>query len=92
MTILSTEPRVNGFHRAAAVIAPSSALKDTSPYFNSSLSIPAHTTRRFGPSTLLSKFIEQFNELEAYKYIDSPFLCNAPSDHYNSQARQGHRH
>ncbi|KAI0251152.1 phenylalanine ammonia-lyase [Lactifluus subvellereus] len=52
MTILSTEPRMNGFHRASGVVSPSS-LKDPSVYFNGLLSTP---------------FIEQFHELESYKH------------------------
>lgn len=94
MTILSTEPRVNGFHRASGVVSPSSTLKDPSVYFNGvlSMSTPARTIPQPGPSNLLSKFIEQFHELEAYKYVDSSFLVRVASDHYNSQTRQSHRY
>ncbi|KAH9956509.1 L-Aspartase-like protein [Russula dissimulans] len=72
MTILSIEPRV--FRRASDVVVtqpPSSAKSpSTSTYTNglSSASSFTHAAPRPGPSTLLSRFIEQFHELEAYKH------------------------
>ena len=62
MTILSTGPRVNGFLRTSETV-----VKIPTLYTNGS-SIPAATAPRPGPSNLLSKFIEQFYELESYKY------------------------
>jgi phenylalanine ammonia-lyase len=69
MTLLSTEPRVNAFHRPSPVVTPSPATKDPSTYLNTGLSTPPHTGPRPGSTNLLPKFIEQFHELEAYKYI-----------------------
>ncbi|KAH9036145.1 phenylalanine ammonia-lyase [Lactarius pseudohatsudake] len=66
MTILSTEPRVNGFLRASDTVVHPTTLKSPSSYTNGS-SIPATTVPRPGPTNLLPKFIEQFYELESYK-------------------------
>ncbi|KAI0294410.1 phenylalanine ammonia-lyase [Russula brevipes] len=69
MTILSTEPRVNGFRRASDVVPQSPPVKSLSTYTNGlSASISTHAMPRPGPSNLLARFIEQFNELEAYKH------------------------
>ncbi|KAF8270488.1 L-Aspartase-like protein [Lactarius quietus] len=62
MTILSTELRVNGF-KTSEPGAHSTAVKSPSSHTNGS----SATVPRPGPSTLLSKFIEQFYELESYK-------------------------
>ena len=67
MTILSTEPRGNGFFRTS----DSTSVKSPSSYINGSSTT---TAPRPGPSTLLSKFIEQFYELESYKSVDSFLL------------------
>ncbi|KAH9046856.1 phenylalanine ammonia-lyase [Lactarius hengduanensis] len=66
MTILSTEPRVNGFLRASDTVVHPTTVKSPSLYTNGS-SIPATTVPRPGPTNLLPKFIEQFYELESYK-------------------------
>ncbi|KAH9067606.1 L-Aspartase-like protein [Lactarius vividus] len=66
MTILSTEPRVNGFVRASDTVVHPTTVKSPSSYTNGS-SIPATTVPRPGPTNLLPKFIEQFYELESYK-------------------------
>ncbi|KAH9050941.1 phenylalanine ammonia-lyase [Lactarius deliciosus] len=66
MTILSTEPRVNGFLRASDTVVHPTTVKSPSSYTNGS-SIPATTVPRPGPTNLLPKFIEQFYELESYK-------------------------
>jgi hypothetical protein len=93
MTILSTEPRVSGFRRASDVVPQSSPVKSLSTYTNGlSASISTHVMPRPGPSNLLARFIEQFNELEAYKYIPSYPLRFSASNHVNSQAWQVYRH
>lgn len=66
MTILSTEPRVNGFVRASDTVVHPIAVKSPSLYTNGS-SFPATTVPRPGPSNLLSRFVEQFHELESYR-------------------------
>ncbi|KAI0260178.1 phenylalanine ammonia-lyase [Gloeopeniophorella convolvens] len=66
MTILSTEPRVNGFHRAADPVAQPAPAKDT-VLFVTSPSASAGASPKPGPSNLLSRFVEQFHELEGYK-------------------------
>ncbi|KAF8504772.1 phenylalanine ammonia-lyase [Russula emetica] len=70
MTILSNGPRVNGFRRASdAVTQPLSSVKSLSTFTNGfSASTPTHAKSRAGPSDLLSRFIEQFHELESYKH------------------------
>jgi len=72
MTILSTEPRVNSLRRVSEVLAqyPSSVKSPTTTtYYTNGLSATdsMHATPRPAPSDLLSRFIEQFRELEAYK-------------------------
>ncbi len=76
MTILSTGPRVNGFRRASdAVSQPPSSVKSLSSFTNGfSASTPTHAKSRPGSSDLLSRFLEQFHELEFYKYIDLPLV------------------
>jgi hypothetical protein len=72
MTILSTGPRVNGFRKASDAVTPSS-VKSLPSFTNGlSASTSAHAMPRPGPTNLLSTFLEQFHELEAYKYIDLP--------------------
>jgi hypothetical protein len=76
MTILSTGPRVNGFRRASdAVSQPPSSVKSFSTFANTfSVSTRTHAKSRPGPSDLLSRFLEQFHDLESYKYIDLPLV------------------
>lgn len=76
MTILSTGPRVNGFRKASdAVSQPPSSVKSLSTFTNGfSASTPTHATSRPDSSDLLSRFLEQFHELESYKYIDLPLV------------------
>ena len=76
MTILSTGPRVNGFRRASDVVPqPPSSVKSVSTFTNAlSSSTPTHAKPRPGSTNLLSTFLEQFHELEAYKYIDFPLV------------------
>lgn len=78
MTILSTEPRGNGFLRTSETVVHATAVKNPSSHTNGS----STTVPRPGPSNLLSKFIEQFYELESYKYGDS-FLPHAVSHGHN---------
>ncbi|KAI9441665.1 L-Aspartase-like protein [Lactarius indigo] len=66
MTILSTEPRVNGFLRVSDTVVHPTTVKSPSSYTNGS-SNPTTTLPRPGPTNLLPKFIEQFYELESYK-------------------------
>ncbi|KAH9174926.1 phenylalanine ammonia-lyase [Lactarius sanguifluus] len=66
MTILSTEPRVNGFLRASDTVVHPTTVKSPTSYTNGS-SVPVTTVPRPGPTNLLPKFIEQFYELESYK-------------------------
>ena len=73
MTILSTGPRVNGFHRASdAFSQPPSSVKT----FTNGFSAPTTTHAKSRPvsSDLLPRFLEQFHELESYKYIDLPLV------------------
>ncbi len=69
MTILSTEPRVNSLRRVSEVLAQHpSSVKSPTTYTNGlSATDSMHATPRPAPSDLLSRFIEQFRELEAYK-------------------------
>ena len=74
MTILSTGTRVNGCRRASDVVTPSS-VKSLSTFTNGlSAPTPTHAVSRPTATNLLSTFLEQFHELEAYKYIDLPFV------------------
>jgi hypothetical protein len=69
MTILSTEPRVNGLRKLSDVVAYSnSSVKSPSIYANGT-SAPASVPAIPQPSSsdLLSRFLEQFRELEAHK-------------------------
>jgi phenylalanine ammonia-lyase len=70
MTILSTGPRVNGFRRASdAVSQPPSSVKSLSTFANAfSASTRTHAKSRPAPSDLLSRFLQQFHELESYKH------------------------
>jgi hypothetical protein len=77
MTILSTEPRLNGLRRASDVPQSPSSVKSPSIYTNGAASV--HAMPRPGPSNLLSRFIEQFRELEDYRYIDLYLLYHAAS-------------
>lgn len=76
MTILSTKTRVNGSRKASDVVTPSpSSVKGLSTFTNGlSASTPTHAVSRPSSSNLLSTFLEQFHELEAYKYIDLPLV------------------
>jgi hypothetical protein len=78
MTILSTEPRLSGLRRASDVAQSPSSVKSPSIYTNGAAAI--HVTRP-GPSNLLSRFIEQFRELEDYRSIESYLLYNAASNY-----------
>jgi hypothetical protein len=71
MTILSTGPRVNGFRKASdAVSQPPSSVKSLSTFTNGfSAPTRTHAKSRPGPTDLLSRFLEQFHELDSYKYI-----------------------
>ena len=83
MTILSTEPRGNGFLRPSETAVHATTVKSPSPYTNGSLT----TVPRPGPSNLLPKFIEQFYELESYKYDDSFLLsCHVSRSFRNGKA------
>jgi hypothetical protein len=65
MTILTTGPRVDSLRRVSEVLAqPPSSVKHTNGL---SATDSMHATPRPAPSDLLSGFIEQFRELEAYK-------------------------
>ncbi|KAI9508550.1 phenylalanine ammonia-lyase [Russula earlei] len=70
MTILSTEPRVNGLRKVADGITQlPSSLKTSSPYSNGFSASPfTYIPPRPGRSALLSRFLEQFHELEGYKH------------------------
>jgi len=72
MTILSIEPRVNGFRRASDVVVaqPPSSAKSPTTYTNGLSASPFTHAAPRPASPLLSRFIEQFHELEAYKYVD----------------------
>ena len=76
MTILPTGTRVNGSRKASDVVTPSpSSVKTLSTFANGlSASTPTHAVSRPGPSNLLSTFLEQFHELDAYKYVDLPLV------------------
>jgi hypothetical protein len=75
MTILSNGSRVNGFRRASDVTQPPSSVKSLPTFTNGlSTSTPVHAMPRPVPTNLLSTFLEQFHELETYKYIDLPLV------------------
>lgn len=76
MTIISNGPRVNGFRRASDVVSqPPSSVKSLPSFTNGfSASTPTHAKSRSGSTDLLSRFLEQFHELDSYKYIDLPLV------------------
>lgn len=74
MTILATGTRVNGSRKASDVVTPSPSSVKSLSTFGLSASTPTHAVSRPGPSNLLSTFLEQFHELDAYKYIDLPLV------------------
>lgn len=76
MTILSNGSRVNGFRRASDVVTqPPSSVKSLPTFTNGlSTSTSAHAVPRPASTNLLSTFLEQFHELEAYRYIGLPLV------------------
>ena len=66
MTILSTEPRVNGFHKSLdsqePLVKPSSTKPVAQPVLDGRRERPT-------PSDLLTRFIQQHHELESYKCV-----------------------
>ena len=75
MTIISTGPRVNGFRRASDAVPQPPSAKSLSTFTNAfSPTGPTHAKSRPAPTDLLSRFLEQFRELESYKYIDLPLV------------------
>jgi hypothetical protein len=88
MTILSTEPRFKGLRKVSDVSQTPSSMMSPSIYTNGqSVAAAVHAMPRPGPSNLLSRFIEQFRELEAYKYINSYLLYHTASNHTSALRR-----